>query len=817
MPSETAFRTTKELTMKLKQIASALMMLGISPLAFADFTIQDIRVEGLQRTEPSTVFNYLPVKVGDTYNDTHGSAIIKSLYATGFFDDVRVETADGQLLLTVIERPTIGSLNITGAKMLQNDAIKKNLESFGLAQSQYFNQATLNQAVAGLKEEYLGRGKLNIQITPKVTKLARNRVDIDITIDEGKSAKITDIEFEGNQVYSDRKLMRQMSLTEGGIWTWLTRSNQFNEQKFAQDMEKVTDFYQNNGYFDFRILDTDIQTNEDKTKQTIKITVHEGGRFRWGKVSIEGDTNEVPKAELEKLLTMKPGKWYERQQMTEVLGAIQNRMGSAGYAYSEISVQPLPNAETKTVDFVLHIEPGRKIYVNEIHITGNNKTRDEVVRRELRQMESAPYDTSKLQRSKERVELLGYFDNVQFDAVPLAGTPDKVDLNMSLTERSTGSLDLSAGWVQDTGLVMSAGVSQDNLFGTGKSAALRASRSKTTLNGSLSFTDPYFTADGVSLGYDVYGKAFDPRKASTSIKQYKTTTAGAGIRMSVPVTEYDRVNFGLVAEHLTVNTYNKAPKHYADFIKKYGKTDGTDGSFKGWLYKGTVGWGRNKTDSALWPTRGYLTGVNAEIALPGSKLQYYSATHNQTWFFPLSKTFTLMLGGEVGIAGGYGRTKEIPFFENFYGGGLGSVRGYESGTLGPKVYDEYGEKISYGGNKKANVSAELLFPMPGAKDARTVRLSLFADAGSVWDGKTYDDNSSSATGGRVQNIYGAGNTHKSTFTNELRYSAGGAVTWLSPLGPMKFSYAYPLKKNRKTKSNASNSNSARRSNPANAV
>ncbi|HEZ7591595.1 TPA: outer membrane protein assembly factor BamA [Neisseria meningitidis] len=780
--------------MKLKQIASALMVLGISPLALADFTIQDIRVEGLQRTEPSTVFNYLPVKVGDTYNDTHGSAIIKSLYATGFFDDVRVETADGQLLLTVIERPTIGSLNITGAKMLQNDAIKKNLESFGLAQSQYFNQATLNQAVAGLKEEYLGRGKLNIQITPKVTKLARNRVDIDITIDEGKSAKITDIEFEGNQVYSDRKLMRQMSLTEGGIWTWLTRSNQFNEQKFAQDMEKVTDFYQNNGYFDFRILDTDIQTNEDKTKQTIKITVHEGGRFRWGKVSIEGDTNEVPKAELEKLLTMKPGKWYERQQMTAVLGEIQNRMGSAGYAYSEISVQPLPNAETKTVDFVLHIEPGRKIYVNEIHITGNNKTRDEVVRRELRQMESAPYDTSKLQRSKERVELLGYFDNVQFDAVPLAGTPDKVDLNMSLTERSTGSLDLSAGWVQDTGLVMSAGVSQDNLFGTGKSAALRASRSKTTLNGSLSFTDPYFTADGVSLGYDVYGKAFDPRKASTSIKQYKTTTAGAGIRMSVPVTEYDRVNFGLVAEYLTVNTYNKAPKHYADFIKKYGKTDGTDGSFKGWLYKGTVGWGRNKTDSALWPTRGYLTGVNAEIALPGSKLQYYSATHNQTWFFPLSKTFTLMLGGEIGYANGYGKTKEIPFFENFYGGGLGSVRGYESGTLGPKVYDEYGEKISYGGNKKANVSAELLFPMPGAKDVRTVRLSLFADAGSVWDGKTYDDNSSSATGGRVQNIYGAGNTHKSTFTNELRYSAGGAVTWLSPLGPMKFSYAYPLKK-----------------------
>ena len=793
--------------MKLKQIASALMVLGMSPLAFADFTIQDIRVEGLQRTEPSTVFNYLPVKVGDQFSDARSEEIIKTLYATGFFDDVRVETMGNQVLLTVIERPTISTLNITGAKMLQNDVIKKNLESFGLAQSQYFNPATLSQSVASLKEEYKSRGKQSVQITPTVTKLARNRVSIDIAIDEGKTTKITDIEFEGNKVYSDRKLMKQMSLSEGGMWTWLTKSNQFNEQKFSQDMERVSEFYQNNGYFNFRILDTDIQTNEDKTKQTIKITVDEGERFRWGDVRIEGDTREVPKEELQKLLTMKKGKWYERAQMVKSLESIQNRMGTAGYAFSEVNVQPVPNAETQTVDFVLNVEPGRKIYVNEINITGNNKTRDEVVRRELRQMESAPYDTSKLQRSKERVELLGYFDNVQFDAVPVANTPDQVDLNMSVNERSTGSLDMSAGWVQDTGLVMSVGVSQDNLFGTGKSVSLRASRSKTTLNGSLSFTDPYFTPDGVSLGYDIYGKAYDPRKASSSAKQYKTTTAGGGVRMGIPVTEYDRVNLGLAAEHLTVNTYNGAPKRYAEFVAEHGKCanglnpKGTEcaeglGSFKGWLYKGTIGWGRNKTDSALWPTRGYMTGINGEIALPGSDLQYYTLTHNQTWFFPLTKDFTLMLGGEVGVGNGYGKTKTMPFFENFYGGGLGSVRGYESGTLGPKVYDEYGEKISYGGNKKANVSAELLFPMPGIKDSRSVRLSLFADAGSVWDGKTYNNDSSNPTeiGKKPQNPYGLGKTHKSTFKEELRYSAGAAVTWLSPLGPMKFSYAYPIKK-----------------------
>ncbi|OSI35999.1 outer membrane protein assembly factor BamA [Neisseria dumasiana] len=782
--------------MKLKQIAATLTLIGLSPLALADFTIQDIRVEGLQRTEPSTVFNYLPVKIGDTFTDAKSEEIIKNLYATGFFDDVRVETLGNQVLLTVVERPTISSLNVTGAKMLPNDAIKKNFDAFGLAQSQPFNQATLNEAVAGLKQEYINRGKQSVQITPTVSKLARNRVAIDVKIEEGKSTKIVDIEFEGNEKYSDRKLRKQMSLSEKTLFSWLTKSNQFNEEKFAQDMERVTEFYQNNGYFEARILDTQIDTNEDKTKQTITVKVHEGPRYRWGKVQIEGDTREVAKEDLYKMLKMKEGRLYERQKMVDSLQAMQTAMGSAGYAFSEINVQPVPNTETGIVDFVLNVEPGRKVYVNEINISGNNKTRDEVIRRELRQMEAAPYDVSKLQRSKERVELLGYFDDVKFDAKPVEGTPDQVDLDMSLKERSTGSLDLSAGWVQDTGLVMSAGVAQDNLFGTGKSVSARISRSKTTQNASLSFTEPYFTPDGVSLGYDIYGKVYDPRKSSSSTHQYKTTTLGTGLRMGVPVTEYDRVNFGLGAEHLTVNTYEGAPKRYREFIDEHGKgTDGI-GKFKGWVYKGNIGWGRNKTDNALWPTRGYLTNVNGEIGLPGSKLKYYTLTHNQTWFFPLSKQLTLMLGGEVGYGNGYGKTKNMPFFENFYGGGLGSVRGFESGTLGPKVYDRYGEVISYGGNKKANVSAELLFPMPGIKDSRTVRLSMFADAGSVWDGKTYNNSSSDPfhTTGAAQNVYGKDAVHKSTFKEELRYSAGAAVTWLSPLGPMKFSYAYPLKK-----------------------
>ena len=783
--------------MKLKKLTLTLMMLGLSSLASADFTIQDIRVEGLQHTEPATVFTYLPVKVGDTFHDGQGEEIIGNLYATGLFDDVRVESMGNQLLLTVVERPIISSFEVSGGKLIQNDAIKKNLTAFGLGQSQPFNQGRLNEAVAGLKEEYQKQGKYSVQITPSVTRLARNRVAVELKIDEGKTTTISDIEFEGNQHYSDSRLRKQMSLSEGGAFTWLTKSNRFNPDKFSQDLERIRDFYQNNGYFDFQIVDTEVKMSEDQKHQTMKITVSEGQRYRWGKVSIEGDTKEVPKEELYSHLKMKAGKWYDRAQMLESLEKIQKSMGTAGYAFSEVNVQPQPNTQTGVVDFVLHIEPNRKVYVNKINISGNNKTRDEVVRRELRQMEAAPYDMSKLQRSKERVELLGYFDDVKFEARPVAGTPDQVDIDMSVNERATGSLDLSAGWVQDTGLVMAFGVAQDNLFGTGKSISARVSRSRTTNNASLSFTDPYFTPEGVSLGYDLYGKVYDPRKSSSSASnaQYKTSTVGGGIRMGVPVTEYDRVNFGLGAEHMQVQTFTGAPKRYRDFISQYGNSNTGIGKYKGWTLKGTVGWGRNKTDNALWPTRGYLTDVNLEAGLPGGDLQYYSLTHNQKWFFPLSKNFTLMLGGSVGAADGYGKNKELPFFQNFYGGGLGSVRGYESGTLGPKVYDNNGDKISYGGNKMLSGTAELLFPFPGIKDSRSVRLSLFADAGSVWDGKTYTDDSSDLyNGSTIQNVYGVGNRHKSSFKEELRYSAGAAVTWMSPLGPMKFSYAYPMKK-----------------------
>ena len=774
--------------MKIKQITVSLMALGLSSLALAvePFIIKDIRVEGLQRTAPKTVFSYLPVKIGDTFNDGEGENIVKKLYATGFFDDIRVETMGNQVLLTVVERPIISSLDVTGGKTINNNDIKKNLANFGLGQSRVFNPAILQQAITGLYDAYRQKGKTAVTITPNVTRLERNRVAIELKIDEGATTTIKSIQFNGNQHFSSSKLRKQMSLSPHNWMSWLSKNDRFSDGQFRNDLDNLTNFYQDHGYLNFRITDVNIKNSDDKVSQLIRITVDEGERYRWGDITVGGDTREVPIEALQKLVKIKRGKWYNRGQLINTIKAIQDQMGTNGYAFSQVDVRPTPNDSNGTVDFVLNVIPDRKVYVNQINITGNNKTRDEVLRRELRQMERAPYDISKINRSKQRIQQLGYFDNAEVDIRPVANTPDQVDLDMSVKERSTGSINVGAGWAQDDGLLLSAGIAQDNLFGTGKSASLQLSRSKVSQVAGLSFTDPYFTPDGVSLGYNLYYRGYNPSKSESNAMDYKTTTVGAGMNLGVPVTEHDRVNFGLGVEHLAVNVYGDyAPQRYRDFVKEHGKNN--------WIVKGTIGWGRNTTDSAVWPTRGYIVNANVDSGLPGGDLQYYSFSHDQRWYFPLSKNFTLMLYGQLGYADSYGKTKDLPFMYAFSGGGLGSVRGFESGTLGPKYYNQYSngnyssDSTSYGGNYIATATAELLFPFPGIKDQHTVRLSLFADAGSVWDNKTYDFTN------QEKDPY-SGKSHKSSLSNEARYSAGLAVTWLSPMGPLKFSYAYPIHK-----------------------
>lgn len=829
--------------MNLNKLTATLIAAGaIAPMLAHGFTISDVRIEGEQHTSEATVHSLLPVKVGDTYDEQIGEQIIRNLHASGFYENVLLEQNGEQLIITVRERPIISELNVRGSKVLSNEAIIKQmsstrasqassdadllkqnqeqgydekleayetraayntaqaLASAGLGKGDFFSNEALVRTLRALDGAYREQGKNNVKITPEVVMLARNRVAITINIEEGETTKIHKLNFEGNEAFSDSRLHRQIVLNDGNLVSWFTKNNIFSWEKFGRDKARLETFYRSHGYFDFRADFDDVarQLSENKETEEITIKIYEGKQYRWGNFKIVGDTKELKTEELQRHLSpLQNGKLSNYDRLQEALAQIRLDFQSAGYAYAQVHAEADRKVNDKgqpILDIAISVVPGSKIAVREIHINGNNKTRDEVIRRELRQMESAPYDLSKINRSAQRLRQLGYFEDVQITPQPVVEDSRQTDLSVQVKERSTGSLNVSAGWSQDDGLILASGIAQDNLFGTGKSASLNLSRSKVNRNASLSFTDPYFTPDGVSMTYSVFGTQYNPNKLNSNRRNYSTTRFGSTVTMGIPIGEYDRINLGLGVEQMNVKLDSHPPYRYQRFVNENGNRNTT--------YKGIISWYRNTTDDAYWPTSGYQASINGEIGLPGSGLQYYQLGHQQTWYFPISRFFTLMLNAQLGYSGNYGKTSDVPFMYNQTGGGLGSVRGYESGSLGPKVrdneYNSNNEVIStytesYGGKFAVNTNAELLFPFPGMQNSRSVRLSLFADAGSVWDGKTYNERDYG-----LDNPYGSGGyytaPHKSSFTNELRYSTGAALTWLSPMGPIKLSYALPLKK-----------------------
>ncbi|TCP12147.1 Beta-barrel assembly machine subunit BamA [Crenobacter luteus] len=744
--------------MTMKLVAAALLGLSTSAAwALEPFVIKDIRVEGLQRTEAGTVFNYLPIKAGDTFTDDKAQEAIKALFATGFFDDVRVEADNNVVVLAVVERPVIAQLTVSGSKEFDREQIKKSLKANGFAESRIFDQALLDQAVQALKREYFSRGKYSVEITPSVTRLERNRVSVNLDIAEGVTAKIRDIRIVGARAFKEEALRDLFSLSTGGWFSWITKDDQYSKQKLSADLETLRAFYQNQGYLEFNIESTQVSMSADKEAIYLTVNIAEGKRFTVSDVKFAGDL-KAPEDELRKLLKVKPGDVFNRELVNESVTAVSDRLGNDGYAFANVNVVPEIDRDKETVAFTLFVDPGRKTYVRRVNITGNNKTRDEVVRREMRQLEGAPYASDKIKRSKDRVELLGYFEQVNIETPAVADTADQVDVNVNVKERPTGSISAGVGFVQGEGVQLSANVSQSNIFGSGKSMSVGFSNGKVNKFANVSFTDPYFTPDGVSLGYDFYLRDYRPDEINQS--QYRTRTTGATVRSGVPVTEFDRINVSLGVENTKIDTFANSPQRYLDFVGQYGNNNNT--------LLGTVGWARDTRDSALWPTRGGVLRTSADAGLPGGDIEYYRLTGQATWFFPLSKSFTLMLNSEAGYANGYGKTSRLPFFQNFYLGGIGSVRGYDSGSIGPQ--DVNGDYL--GGTRKLVANAELLFPFPGMKDNKSVRTSVFVDAGTLWDDKEAGSSAGDA----------------------LRYSAGVALTWLSPVGPMKFSFANPLKK-----------------------
>lgn len=718
------------------------------------FEVKDIRVEGIQRTEAGTVFSYLPVKVGDVLDDEKAAAAIKALYATGFFKDVRLESENGVLIVVIEERPAIAQINIVGAKEFEKDKLKEGLKQAGLAESRIFDRSTLEKAEQELKQQYMARGKYAVKITTTTTPLERNRVGITFHVDEGRTAKIRKINIVGNKAFKEKDLLGAFSLRTPGLLTWFTKEDQYSKQKLGGDLESLRSYYLNRGYLEFSIESTQVSITPDMQDIYITVNIIEGPKYDVSEIKLAGELL-VPEEELRKLIQLSAGDTFSREKLTESIKLITDRLGDDGYAFANVNASPQLDKEKQQVAFTFFIDPGRRVYVRRINITGNSRTRDEVIRREMRQFEGGWYSTSKINRSKTRVDRLNYFTAVNVETPAVPGTTDQIDVNVEVKEKPTGAVMFGAGYSNMEGLILSGSVAQDNIFGTGKFVNLMVNTGSVNKTYSLSYTDPYFTKDGVTAGLDLYKRVLNTRTLS-SVMNFNTDTLGAGLRFGIPINENDSIMGGLGAEQTTIDLGADSPQRNIDFVNKFGRTTIN--------IPATLSWRRDGRDSAIWTTSGTTQRVFAEVGLPGGDLTYYKLSYDLRWYFPITEIFTLMLNGELGYGEGYSG-KELPFFKNFFAGGNTSVRGYNISSLGPRD----ATNRTLGGNKRAVGNIEVLFPMPGMRNDRTVRLSAFLDGGTVW-----------GPGGVRPEQEG------------LRYSAGVAVTWISPMGPLKISVAQPL-------------------------
>ncbi|TSA21322.1 MAG: outer membrane protein assembly factor BamA [Betaproteobacteria bacterium] len=753
-------------TFALTLLAAALA--STTALALDEFEVKDIRVEGIQRTEAGTVFSYLPVKVGETLTADKATAAIKALYATGFFKDVRLESQGQVLIVLLEERPAIASVEFTGMKEFQKDDIRRAFKDLGLAEGRILDKSLLDRAEQELKRQYYNRSLYAVQIKANTSPLERNRMAISFEVSEGEVAKIRAINLIGAAAYKEKDLKDLFVLRTPGWLTWFTKNDQYAKQKLAADIETLRSWYLNRGHLEFTIDSTQVSITPDKKDIYLTLNIKEGEKFSIAKFGFAGEM-PVPEAELQKLVSFKAGDTFSREKLNEAVKKIGERLGNEGYAFANINAAPELDREKKTVAFTFMVDPGRKVYVNRINIAGNTRTQDKVVRREMRQMEGAWYDEGKIKRSRERIERLGYFKEVNIETPPVAGTMDQVNLNVDVAEQSTGSVMVGAGFSSSDGLVLTGSLNQNNLFGTGNRASAQVNTSKTNTTYVFGWTNPYFTPDGISLGWDAYLKKTDLTSASstTSVAPYAMDTAGLGLRLGIPTSETNSLSVGAAVENnnLKISTTSTVP-YYTDFaIRNGGTATGLDAT---WL-RLDMGWAFDSRDSVLNPTKGSLQRLYGEIAPGlGDDLKFYKINYQHQWLKPLPWTnSTLLLNGQAGYGGGIGGS-ELPFWRNFYVGGIGSVRGFQNGSLGPTTTDSSGNIVSLGGNKQLIGNAEAIFPFPGSGQDKQLRLSAFVDVGAA-----YADTYSFA---------------------DLRASTGMAVTWMSPMGPIKLSIATPLKK-----------------------
>lgn len=729
------------------------MLVANAAWAVEPFTVRDIRVEGLQRVEPGTIFGSLPFRVGEGYNDEKGSAAIRALFGLGLFKDVRLEVSGDVLVVVVEERPTVADVDFVGTKEFDKEVLQKALREVGIADGQPFDRGLADKAEQELKRQYLNKSLYGVEVITTVTPIERNRVNLTFTVLEGEVAKIKEIRVAGNKVFSESTLLGLFDLDTGGWLSFYTKSDRYSRTKLNADIETLRSYYLTRGYLEFKINSTQVAISPDKQGISITLNISEGERFVVSGVKLEG--NYLTKdEEFKSLVAIKPGEAYNADAVAATTKAFSDYFGTFGFAFARVDAIPEIDRVNNRVAFVLQSDPSRRAYVRRINIAGNNRTRDEVVRREFRQFESSWYDGDKIKLSRDRVDRLGFFTEVNVETQEVTGTADQVDVAVTVAEKPTGNLQLGAGYSSADSISLQFGIKQENVFGTGNYLGIDVNTSKSNRQIVLSTIDPYFTADGISRTVDVYERTNRPLSGQGG--DYQLKSRGASLRFGVPFTESDTVYFGTGYESLTIVPGVNLPLSYQAYGNQFGYTSNS--------IPLTVGWSRDTRDSALVPTSGRFQRVYSDIGIAGD-IRFLRANYQVQQYIPLNKQFTVALNGELGYGKGL-NGQPYPLFKNYYSGGLGSVRGFQQGSLGPRDASD----IALGGPKKLTLNAELVAPFPGAGNDRTLRLYTFLDAG---------------------NVFGDRQSYK---INDFRVSTGLGVSWISPVGPLRIAYALPLRK-----------------------
>ncbi len=739
----------------MKKILKPLILLSFVPyLSLAEsFKVNDVRVKGLQRITAGSFFNYIPVKRGQILDDRSYPEIINNLYQTGFFDDVSLSRDGNTLVVNVKERPVIGEINIEGNKEIKKKQLLEGLKTNGLGEGDTFDSVRLNAIRKELLRLYHSRSKFDVIIETKSRPLGEGRVALDINIQEGVSARIAKINIVGNRAFSEEKILSKTKLTTPKWHSLFTKTDRYSGDKLAADIQTIESFYHDRGYLDFRVDSVQVSLTDDKKAVYITINVSEGLPYR-----VDGSTfsaNEVlNNSQLNDLLTYNVGEYYSRAKVTDSQKRIRNALGEKGFAFANVTVSPKKDIKNHTAVMVYSIVPGKKTYVRRIEFTGNYKTNDEVLRREMRQMESAVYNHEKLARSDVRIQRLRHIASVERRERPVPGKPDQSDIVYKVKETPARSITAGVGYGSSSGVMFNLGYETVNFLGTGNSFQLDFSKSSSEKNYAMSFTDPYYTVDGVSRTYSVYYNSTDESKAD--IGDWATDNLGAFVNYGFPIDEYESFSLGGGYRRTEVKTGDSVSPEIPAWLDKHGT------KFDEFILN--TGWTHDTRDKAIFSTKGSVTRLGAEVAVPGSDETYYKLNARNRSYFPLNDKLIVSLRGDLSYGDGYGSTDGLPFFRNYYAGGLSTVRGYSANSLGPR----WKNKDVKGGTLRVTGGAELILPWTFGQEVEKVRLGLFTDFGNVYnDVKDFD-------------------------AGKFRYSAGAYLLWRSPIGPLNMSYGVPL-------------------------